>query len=207
MSANIARKKYLSDRHCLLTAAAICMSAFLPATEQEGVWVSSLSPADVVFDFELGRYPVPPGGITQPGDVWGHCHDAYKFDALFPPEPFGWPYEGVVDLLDAGVPVMLPYYVGWNWEGVGGPTHVVTGYAADTDRVAYFDPNVPEWRDGNGSWSLPDFYYTWLYQEGKWVARERWTGWGIALVPTADRSYYNDVCAGLGLELGKGSEE
>ena len=180
------------------------MSTFLPAWQgTDGRWIGQLGPDQVVKDYELGRGAVPAGG-PLPQTVWDHCRDAYGFEALYPPHAFDWPYEGVVGLLDAGLPVLISYNTGWMLDGTPTTAHAVTAYSANAERLAYFNSDRLEWQDGDDSWALEDFYYRWIYQFGEWVARERWSGWAVLFVPASQSQEYRDLCGNLGLVLPDG---
>lgn len=178
MPANIVRYHYPSPAACLLSAAAVAMSSFLPAWQQDGRWVGQLEPGQVVRDYERRYGPVPAYG-ADPGDVWILCQD-YGFEAHYPDGPHGWDLDRAARIVDAGIPLVVSYWRAWDYEGNPLSAHAGTVFALDpAERVALWDADYGR-RDL--VWSIEDLYWQWVWRDG-WIAYPKYTGWIVALVP------------------------
>lgn len=178
MTVPLIRYVHRSTKDCLLSAASVVMSARLPTHQlPDGSWTGDLPPDLVVKNYERQYGPVPSYG-ADPGNVWALCESAYNLHAFSPAHPFGWDLTMLEKLISLGCPVMIPFYVSWDWSGNPLTAHAVTAYGFQDGRIALWDQNAGR----DLVWTEDDLFTQWVWRDG-WLAFPKWTGWQIVLVP------------------------
>lgn len=177
MTANIAYYRYPSARACLLSSAAVCLSAFLPPGQ--------LTPAQAEAEY-VNRYgPIPLHGAA-PNNVWQTFRDAYNVQVLYPDAPFGWDLSRVARILDRGIPLLLTYGNQWSNDGTVLSSHAVTLFDVGSPGKAAEWWTL--WDQANGQtyyWPTDQLYWQSVYFNYQWHWFPKYSGWLIAILPMA----------------------
>lgn len=172
MSASIVRWKYPSPKHCLLTASAVAMSAYLPSWLEGGQWIGQLRPEQVISDYEryTGR-EVPTIG-ADPETVYRMCREKYNM-GVWPKWNLSW--EETKRISDWGIPIMVPYVVWWDFYGQPAWYHAVTNFEMHDNYLTNWDQDAGIER----MYTASEWYGAPIYREGVLYTLQRFSGWSI----------------------------